>query len=224
MSRIQNININRVEVKLADTDDPLASSIGWDPVNSGGANFKTQVLEKVSPQLLRIKPTLGARIFSLVFILPGLGGLVIGVPYQLFQGMIWEALFFVVWGGLFAGAGFVMWHQFSKGYVFDRKSGYYFQGKQKKPGRQSRSAGGVSSEKQGRLADIHALQILTERVSSHSSKGGSSSYHSYEINLVLGSGKRVNIMDHGKESAIEDNARELAGFLDVPVWRASYGS
>ena len=217
MSQIQDININRVEVKLADTDDPLASRIDWDPLNSGGANFKTQWLEKSASSLMRVRPTIGARLFALVFMLPGLGGLVIGVPYHFIGGDFGAGLFFIAWGGVFFGAGMFMWYQFSRGFVFDKTAGRYFKGKDYDRSRR------FSDDKQGRLSDIHALQMLTERVTSSSSKGGSSSYKSYEINLVLENGRRVNVMDHGNLSEIESSAREMARFLDVPVWRASYG-
>lgn len=217
MSRIQDININKVEVKLADTDDPLASRIDWDPVKSGGANFRTQKLERDASTGLLIKPTLGAQLFSLVFMLPGLGGLLIGAPYNFFMvGDMGTGLFFIALGGIFFAAGFVMWHHFSKGHVFDKKSGHYYSGKKFKRSQN------YSDAKQGRLSDIHALQMLTERVTSNSTKGGSSSYNSYEINLVLKNGQRINVMDHGNESDIEKSAMDLARFLDVPIWRASY--
>jgi len=41
------------------------------------------------------------------------------------------------------------------------------------------------------LSSIYAIQIIAERVS-----GKNSSFHSYEINLVLDGKKRVNVVDH----------------------------
>lgn len=218
MAEIQDININRVEVKLADTDDPLASKIDWSPAASGGANFRTQKLDKDSSSRLLIKATIGAQLFSFVFMLPGLAGLVAGAPYHFFvTGDLGTGFFFIAWGGIFFGAGFLMWRHFSRGYVFDKRAGRYFKGKQ------AESSRAPSDENQGRLQDIHALQMLTERVTSNSKNGGSSSYNSYEINLVLKNGARLNVMDHGNKTDIEDNAKEIAVFLGVPIWRASYG-
>ncbi len=42
MSDIQPINLNRVEVKPADTSAPIALEISWNPINPDRANFKTQ--------------------------------------------------------------------------------------------------------------------------------------------------------------------------------------
>ena len=44
----------------------------------------------------------------------------------------------------------------------------------------------------GLIRDIHALQVILEHI-----KSDGSSYSSYEINLVLKDGSRVNVMDHG---------------------------
>lgn len=218
MSGITDIDFNKVEVKLADTDDPLASRIEWTPANSGGANFKTKRLEKLSYTKIAVKPTLGAKLFSMAFVLTGLGTLVAGGFVGFTKGDMQGGLFMMAIGAFFSGVGIVIYRQFARGLVFDKSLGRYYLGKE------SGRSKYTSSDTQGKLSDIHALQILTERVTSSSSKGGSSSYHSFEINLVLNNGKRINVMDHGKIEAIEDNAKELGRFLDVPVWRASYGA
>ena len=44
MSDIKVINLNRVQVKLSDTDDPVALKTNWEPLKPGGASFKTQKL------------------------------------------------------------------------------------------------------------------------------------------------------------------------------------
>ena len=65
------------------------------------------------------------------------------------------------------------------------------------------------------------MGILQERVSSSSSSGGSSRYYSYELNLVLKDGTRLNVVDHGGKSLLNANAETLAQFLNVPVWDAT---
>ncbi|KFE29417.1 hypothetical protein DN31_3870 [Vibrio mimicus] len=52
--------------------------------------------------------------------------------------------------------------------------------------------------------------------------GGASSYTSYELNLVFKDGERINIMDHGKGKDIDDSAKNLGKFLNVPIWKAQY--
>ena len=70
------------------------------------------------------------------------------------------------------------------------------------------------------LADVHAIQLIQEWV-----KGSkrSPSFYSYELNLVLNSGKRVHVIDHGKLKKIREDANHLAQFLNVPLWDNTQG-
>ncbi len=62
---------------------------------------------------------------------------------------------------------------------------------------------------------MHALQLISEYVS------GKSSYYSYELNLVLDDGSRINVVDHGNLAAIREDAGKLALFLAKPLWDAT---
>ena len=66
------------------------------------------------------------------------------------------------------------------------------------------------------LSAIHALQLVSEHV-----RGNKSSYWSYELNLVLGDGSRINVVDHGNLDQLRADAQTLAGFLNKPVWDAT---
>ncbi|WP_250656959.1 hypothetical protein [Alkalimarinus coralli] len=78
--------------------------------------------------------------------------------------------------------------------------------------------GDLSKQKDAvRLADIQALQLLSERCTS-SGNGSRRSYYSYELNLILNDGKRINVMDHGNKAALVEDAKVISIFLDVPVW------
>ena len=66
------------------------------------------------------------------------------------------------------------------------------------------------------LSSIHALQLLSEFVS-----GSKSSYHSYELNLVLNDGSRINVVDHGNLDRLRSDANTLSRFLDKPIWDAT---
>jgi len=71
------------------------------------------------------------------------------------------------------------------------------------------------------LQDIYALQLLSEYVDScdrYFSNNNTGPYTSYEINLVLKSGDRVNVVDHGDGFQILADAQKLSQFLKVPVW------
>ncbi|WP_339137438.1 MAG: hypothetical protein WGN25_05270 [Candidatus Electrothrix sp. GW3-4] len=45
--------------------------------------------------------------------------------------------------------------------------------------------------------------------------------YSYEIDLILKDGTRINAMGHGKKSKIQEDAKILAEFLGKPLWDAS---
>ena len=52
-------------------------------------------------------------------------------------------------------------------------------------------------------------------------RGNKSAYYSYEMNLVLNDGKRLNVVDHGNQAKLREDAQTLATFLNVPVWDAT---
>ena len=58
------------------------------------------------------------------------------------------------------------------------------------------------------LSSIHALQIVSERVSTKNS-----SFLSYEINLVLDDKRRVNVVDYGNLNKIQTDAKQLGEYL-----------
>ncbi len=65
------------------------------------------------------------------------------------------------------------------------------------------------------FAQIHALQVLEERVSGSED---SPNYTSYELNLVLKDGSRLNVLDHGDRARLERDAELLAKMLGCPIW------
>lgn len=62
------------------------------------------------------------------------------------------------------------------------------------------------------FADIAALQLLEERV-----EGEDVSFSSFELNVVLRDGSRLNVVDHAKDGQIRAEATKLAALLDCPV-------
>ena len=51
--------------------------------------------------------------------------------------------------------------------------------------------------------------------------GNKNSYYSYELNLVLEDGSRVNVVDQGNLKRLRSDAQTLSRFLDKPVWDAT---
>ena len=68
---------------------------------------------------------------------------------------------------------------------------------------------------------IHALQIVSEYCGGGSSSGKIRSFVSYELNLVLKNGERINLCDHGNIVRLREDAARLAEFLGRPLWDAA---
>lgn len=68
-------------------------------------------------------------------------------------------------------------------------------------------------EKIIQLKEIHALQIVSERVS-----WKNSSYTSYELNLILKDSRRINVIDHWNINQLRKDTEELAMKLWVKVY------
>ena len=178
--------------------DPLARKISWDPAKGGGSNFRTHHLVEVGPQRVEVRATIGFALFCLVFV--GMG--VVAISLSVKQGALASALI----GGVFPIAGSLLYFFSGKPTVFDRSSNTWWRGWQGPP----------EGAPPRRLSDIHALQIVGEWVASDDS-----SYRSYELNLVLEDGERVNVTDHGNLRRLREDAQMLSRFLGMPIWDAA---
>ena len=115
-------------------------------------------------------------------------------------------------GGVFATVGGCLLYFGTKPIVFDKVRGVFWKGR-KKPGEvfDRRSLKNFTG-----LEVVHALQIISEYC-----RGSKSSYYSYELNLVLKDGKRINVVDHGSIRKLREDAEILSKFLSIPVWDAT---
>jgi hypothetical protein len=193
-------------------NDPVALQTAWNPAKGGGASFRTHRLVTVDHSRLEFKATGGAVVFYLLFLLVGLG-VTIGIPVaRLTSGdsfsMSGDWLIPLLIGMVFAVVGGVMLYFGIAPIVFDLRQGCYWKGR-KNPG-QVFDKRGLKDFAQ--LPDIHALQIISEYCS------GKNSFYSYELNLVLKDGSRVNVVDHGNLVALREDSTKLAQFLGRPLW------
>lgn len=207
--------MNQAAFSPTQFDDPLAQSIGWTPIKGGGSNFGTHKYFESGPNRVGFKATLGAKLFSSLFMLVGVGvsfgiswsQLQEGIPFFSSQ-MLIPALF----GLIFFGVGLYMFRSFAKPIVFDKMQGFYWKG-WKAPERYS---GTELPKDAARLEDIHAIQLISEYI-----RGDKNSYYSYELNLVTKKGDRLNVVDHGKKGLIIEDANKLSKFLGKPIWNAA---
>ncbi len=195
-------------------NDPVALQTQWTPAKGGGTNIRTHRLVEVEVNRIEFKAAAGAKIFYSIFIVAGLAAM-IGIPYAHFSsggetfdsGLIVPALM----GLLFVGIGISMFYFGVRPIVFDKFRNAFWKGR--------KGPDDVSDRRElkyyAELQNIHALQIISEYV--HSSK---SSYYSYELNLVLKDGNRINVVDHGNLKKLREDADTLSKFLGKPVWDA----
>ena len=198
-------------------NDPVAEQTEWTPAAGGGTNFKTHKLKKIHGQRMEFRATIGMLLFGGIFFVIGVG---VGAAFVASsisaindESRSFEpaSLLLLLFAGVFGGVGFFLLRSALIPAVFDLSHGYYCKSR-KKPEHSmnpSRIKGYV------KLNEIHALQLISEYCS-----GNKSSYYSYELNLVLKDGSRINVVDHGNRSALQRDAETLASFLQLPVWNA----
>jgi hypothetical protein len=203
-------DIRQATRELEETfDDPMVQQTDWHPARRGGTNVRSRKLHRSGPERLTFRPALQAFMFPAALLAGGVAILV----YQPFGDI--EPPWMETAFGVAALAGALLWtYRISKPTVLDRQLGFCWSG-WSVPG----SAEAARDRKDGAVLDeVHAIQVIPERVSG--SEGGRG-YHSYEINLVLEDGSRLNLVDHSKQRIIRDDAQTLGEFLQVPVWDAS---
>jgi len=193
-------------------DDPLAQQTSWDPAAPGGTNIQSHRLQRTSDTRVSFVATGSARAFSVGFFLIGAFVTLLGIAGVVAADASMTPLILI--GLAFAAFGTLSWRSMATPRTFDRELGAYWRGAGT-PTDIEHAPDHVS------LEEIHALQIITERLSIRT-KHGTRRFTSHELNLVLLDGHRVNVTDHVHGAALRADAAALADFLGgVPVWDAS---
>lgn len=183
--------------------------VNWSPLNSGGANFQTQQLLARGEQGWIVTATW--RFVLLCSLFGAIGGpLGLGIAFaELDKGA--KALIPLTMGLVFIGISWALVRFAAPRKCFDRRVGWYWQGREGLTDQQR-----YALQERGKAAPLHeirAVQVLAELVTDSEAP----SYNSYELNLVLRSGQRLNVMDHGKRDVLVADAERLARWLDVPL-------
>jgi hypothetical protein len=194
--------------------DPIAETTQWSPAKRGGANFCTHKLVEIATHRMEFRASLGAKLFCLFFFLVGVGiitALCYGIISQGKNILTVETFGTGLGGTIFMAVGACLFYFGLKPVVFDKHSGHFWKGRRNPDLVFNKD----SIKTWTQLGKIHALQLISEHVSS-----SKSSYYSYELNLVLEDGERLNVIDHGKLTKIREDANTLSQFLGKPVWDA----
>lgn len=205
-------------------NDPVATSTQWTPKVRGGSSYWTHELKEISDSRMEYQ-AMQWSIFLIIFIV-----LTVFLPTVALLGpMVNETGLsdilapenrpFLLYGGgalTIAVITITLVLLQKRTVVFDKSYGVYW-----KTNKLSKTEGGTlspMSDKNTSLADIHALQIIGERVSSDNH-----SFDSFELNLVKRDASRENLVDHAQVARIREEALKLGLFLGVPVWDATAG-
>lgn len=200
----------------AQFNDPLALEVNWEPAQSGGSNFCSHRIKTYGSHRVCFKTSAMGLIFPCIFIVLGAVVSIAFVASGINQGELMPVVMALLIGVVFIGVGSYLLWRWTRLRVFDRNLGYYWKGADTLKPHQLND-----KIEYCRLFDIYAIQLVSERCTSSSSDGRSSSYYSYELNLVLSDKRRITVIDHGSLQYIRADAAELQRFLQVPLWDAT---
>jgi len=201
-SKIDGLFVNsRGIFDLRALEDPIALKTDWGPLVSSGWNICTHRLSSIQGKRhMQVAPM--SHLFCLFCI--SLGVVISAFvtdqlnnpsPSAVTSGNmpLWLVPIFPY---IFSAYGIGMhWWLYRKNVLFDKKKGVYV--------RQGRSFS---------LDEVHAIQLIGERCY------GNNQFNSYEMNLVLKTGERFSVTDHGSLRGIRVDSERLAEYLGIPVW------
>ncbi len=181
--------------------DPVAQKTEWTPVlKESNGNFKIKRLSEAGDAKVEIKPSASSRIIYRNCILMGLAALAVMFVTQ--NGVLILRIFSLA--AVLVGC----WGMYSQSQplYFDRNSGVFKNGRKQTI----------------KLDDIYALQLLSRVVEvKMPPKGQLQKINTYELNVVLNDGKRVNVLAHGGFKEIRDDSNKISTFINKPLWDAA---
>lgn len=185
--------------------DPLAAKVDWSPLRDGGSGSQNRKLLMRGVHIVEFRPTLLGFAFPSLFSAGGIF-LIYSAIRTPSEFMIGGLIFGVI--TLFAG-GACLWFSIIRS-VFDKATGVFH-----KTHRGINTQGNLEFTPQREPMDqIHALQLIRKTVKIRMR----SPFTSYELNLVMRKGNRINIADHGSLKGIRQDANILSTFLNKPLW------
>ena len=215
---IRSMSGNREMFEPSEFDDPVAMQTDWTPTKRGGTNFRSHKLAESNSERFEFRLTTGAKLLYLIFLVVGFVVVVAYFCKVLFGG--WQVdgdnLCLLGFGLVIMIVGGSVLYFCSAPIVFDRRRGFFWIGR-KNPEHVFNKG---TLKHFAELEQIHALQLISKLVVT-GSQLDYSRYFSYELNLVLEDGKRINVLSQGDQDSLREDAETLAAFLDKPIWDAT---
>ncbi len=205
---------------IADFNDPVAEKTSWLPLKTKLDSSLFYSLSRFSSTQYRYQYSLLIRIVVISLGLIGALYLWGGIDSSLSRGITHSYSYFIIATVCFAFP--IYFYKFVNNYkVFDLGFGCYWVG-----GKKPKFSGRVTKKNRITYLDkVHAIQILSELVPTTHNRTlldiKNQSYFSYELNLVLKNGSRVNVLDHDRKAQVLKDANLLSLFLNIPIWDVS---
>ena len=190
-------------------NDDIANQTSWKPLIDGSASFRTSAYVKLSSSHVEFRPSLAHWGFMTFCFLFSLGCLYVAGSFFWHQEemFLFPAVVLSLMGVLFLVGAIAQWNK-TKTRVFDLDLGWFWEGKRNDTVEELESRSTSTP-----LNLIHALQLIEEQV-----QNGDKVHDSYELNLVLKDGSRLDVADHGHLKSMQTDAERLGKFLNVPLW------
>ena len=198
-------------------DDPVALRTGWVPLSPGGSRYITNRLREIAPQVLSFQPTAYRHYQSLVHLLALLvfGNALIAslLRDELNINRPNEWWVISALSQILVGCCVTL-VLLNRSVIVD--------------GNAAQVRLGLPSLKwlnqfpwlrrllcrSVPFAEIYSIQLLDEEVRNPREQ----MFWSYELNLVLRDGKRINLIDHRNQREIRWDAGDLSRMLNAPIW------
>lgn len=210
--------------------DPLASRTDWGQLSNSNLKFRAKKLVTIGARRITIKPTaktLGLVLLFIIALLAAAFDRITSSPSLESLSRLPTALILIRSGlpalvpVFIAGLVGYAARPFLLTTTFDSGRGRFWNAWEGNRPRLNPTA------RSGRLADIHAVQLLggylprsNHRTYTPSGRNRSVSggFHRYELNLVLEDASRLHLFAHGDEDRLREDGERLASFLGKPLW------
>lgn len=226
-------------------NDPVARKSKWTYAIKGSTSSFPYRMVLVHPRRLELHAPALLKFFTLIFIVVSAVPMLIVANIFVVAAMFGDAFVMTCHGGglIVTGAFFLLslWLEAAvrPPIIFDRKQDYF---------RRCRMMGGRASSPESagkicQLSQVHALQIIGIRIHWRHGDLKTSTYalklasndaekinrtlqrprvsSTYELNLVLRDGSRINVFSLPNLAQARQQARSLAAFLEKPLWDAA---
>jgi len=174
----------------------------WTALKPGGASFRRETFVWSEDILTISKSKHYKRFVGFMFVVPIITCFLISIEYIFDSNP--ETGVFSIFGytasGIAISIWFAKWLKKETGKYFDFENHYFHY-----------PDGYVDFD------DVVGLQILRERVSGGAES--SSFFASYELNLLIKDGVRINVVDHGDVKHIEEHSVKISQALGVEIVR-----